>query len=119
MTTTKENSAWRELCAMTDTMFQQYGARPAAFKAACAARPDLAAKAIDPEGHPVIQGTAAKVAGTGAGKAQAAPVAPAVGDPLTRAIGKLCATAATNPEDSGAADPLTRAIERMSGHAGQ
>ena len=133
-TTTKENSAWRELCQMTGELFAKFGARPAAFAAACAQRPDLAAKAIDPTGAPV-----AKVASQGTGQAPLAT--PAAADPIERAVERLMATAASparvsecwkkrreaTPTDAPEApttdapddDPLGRAVERRRRDAGQ
>jgi hypothetical protein len=114
--TIQSNSEFDELCNLTTKLFPQYGARPAAFKAACSQRPDLAAKAIDQTGHPVIQGTA-KTASSGAGTAQAAPVAPGADDSLMRAVARSCEamTARTTTEESVAGDPLQRACERRAG----
>lgn len=52
--TTKSNSQYDELCSITTELLSQYGARPAAFQAACRQRPDLAGVAIYPTGQPVI-----------------------------------------------------------------
>lgn len=50
----QENEAYRQLCELTTELFPKFGARPAAFKAACEQRPDLAAAAVYPSGEPVI-----------------------------------------------------------------
>jgi hypothetical protein len=54
--TTKANAAWEQLCDLATELVPQYGARSAAFKAACAARRDLMAAAVDPFGRPLIRG---------------------------------------------------------------
>ncbi len=59
--TTQSNDAWDELCRLTTESIKRFpenraAGRPAVFKALCAQRPDLAAKAIDPTGRPVVQG---------------------------------------------------------------
>src|ERR1017187_1601800 len=74
--TTKENSAWRALCALTTDLFPQFGPRSAAFAAACAQRPDL----VVMSGAPV-----AKAASQG--MRQAPPVAV---DPSQSAVVKGC-----------------------------
>jgi hypothetical protein len=50
----QENESFNALCQLTTELFPQFGARPAAFKAACKQRPDLAADAIYPSGERVI-----------------------------------------------------------------
>jgi hypothetical protein len=54
---TKSNAQWDELCALTTGLVPQYGARPAAFAAACREHPELANSAVDPMGKPVIKGS--------------------------------------------------------------
>jgi len=57
--TDQSNAQFNELCALTTKLSPEYGARPAAFAAACRERPDLAAAAIYPTGDPVIKGSKA------------------------------------------------------------
>src|ERR1039458_1242893 len=83
---TKENSAWDALCDLTTELFPQFGSRLAAFKEACARRPDLAATAIDPVGSPVIQGAVTPVASSSQGTR---PVA-AVDAPSRSALVRAC-----------------------------
>jgi hypothetical protein len=53
----RNNTAWDRLCAITTSLFAQYGSRPAAFQAACKLHPDLAAEAVDPTGKRLLQGS--------------------------------------------------------------
>lgn len=53
----QENESWNRLCDLTTALVPEFGARPAAFRAACERNPDLAKRAITPSGEPVIPGT--------------------------------------------------------------
>jgi hypothetical protein len=60
-----ENAEYVQLCKMTDELFAKHGSRPRAFRAACAQRPDLAARAIYPTGRPVVPGSKASAPAAG------------------------------------------------------
>jgi hypothetical protein len=118
----KSNEAWSQLCSLTDELFAEYGARPAAFKAACFQRPDLARVAIDPTGRPVtdaIHGLPAAPAGSApeqpdARKPAAAPATQpkATSAPAKKVSPLLADVAAPEPkvnEDS----PLIRGAQEI------
>ena|ERR1017187_10101233 len=93
------------------------------FREACRRKPGLNATPPSTVQEPVAKGSplaravarlAAKTAGTGAEKTQAAPATPGAGDPLTRAIERLVAAgqapgAALTADDT----PLARAIQKL------
>ena len=110
MTTIQSNTQWDALSALTTKLFPQYGSRPAAFKAACAQRPDLARDAIDPAGAPVVQAA-------GAGTAQAPPATPAAADPLMRAIERLSAAPAPLEVSGPEGSPIVKACEALAARA--
>jgi hypothetical protein len=113
MTTIKENGAWLELCELTTALFPRYGARPAAFRAACAQRPDLAAVAINPCGEPVIPKTA------GGKTSIPVPDASAFGQakPWSEVLREIAGTKATTepgkPQVQGGALPWSQVLRSI------
>jgi hypothetical protein len=82
------NTQWGELCDLTTKLFPQYQSRSRAFKAACEARPDLAAAAIDPTGKPVVPRSNA-IAKRASDSVQAAAPASPGARPWSEIIGQM------------------------------
>jgi hypothetical protein len=70
---TKSNESWNQLCNLATELLPQYRDRPDALQAAIRQHPDLAAKAVDPTGKPVIPGAVAEPVKTVATQGKAKP----------------------------------------------
>lgn len=99
------------ISSTTHELTTRYG-KWQAFREACR----LHGAKVPTETAPVVQGAVVKVASTGAGKAQAPPVAPvAEQSAVVRACERLAAASITPAATDAAVadDPLGRAVERL------